>query len=336
MNDVSRFSFIRSGLIRLGGLALLAASMSVPALAADPYPNKPIKMIIPWGPGGGNDIIGRYLADKLALAVQQPVVVENRAGQSGVIGAEAVARSAPDGYTIMVHSVTSNNSNASVYPKMPYDTKKAFAPIMLIASSPHVIVVNPSVPANNLKEFLAYVKARPNQVSYASFGTGSSSHLTGALFTDQTGTQMIHVPYKSSAPAMTDTLAGHVPVYFATVASAVEYVKSGRLRALAVTGATRSKQMPDIPTVDEAAGTHGFVSEAMYGIYAPAGVPADIIARLNREFAKILATPESNEKLLSLGTNGAVSSTPEQMASYIDGDLRKWSKIVKDAGIKPE
>jgi tripartite-type tricarboxylate transporter receptor subunit TctC len=321
-------------LSRILGLLLLAASLS--AAAADPYPTKPIHMVIPWGPGGGNDVIGRYLADKLSTALQQRVVVENRSGQSGVIGAEYVSRAAPDGYTIMVHSVTSHNSNAFVYPKLGYDTRKSFAPITLIASSPHVIVVNPALPANSLKEFISYVRARPGAISYASFGTGSSSHLTGALFSDQTGVKMVHVPYKSNAPAMTDTLAGHVPVYFPTVASAIEHVKSGKIRALAVTSAARSKQLPDLPTVDEAAGTSGFVSEAMYGIYAPAGVPPEIIERLNQEFAKILATPESNERLLNLGTNGAIASTPDQMAAYIDADLRKWSKIVKDAGIKPE
>jgi tripartite-type tricarboxylate transporter receptor subunit TctC len=317
------------------GLLLLAASIA-PAAAADPYPSKPIRMVIPWSPGGGNDIIGRYLADKLSIAVQQPVIVENRAGQSGVLGADNVARSAPDGYTVMLHSVTSNDSNAFVYPKLPYDTKKAFAPIMLVASSPHVLVVNPALPITSLKEFIAHAKARPNQVSYASFGTGSSSHLTGALLSDQTGIQMVHVPYKGSGPALMDTLAGHVPAFFSTVASAIDYVKNGKLRGLAVTGATRSKQLPELPTVDEAIGTTGFVSEAMYGLYAPAGVPPEIVARLHREFAKILATPEANEKLLNLGTNGPIASSPEQMASYIDEDLRKWSRIVKAAGIKSE
>jgi tripartite-type tricarboxylate transporter receptor subunit TctC len=322
--------------LRAIGLLLLSATAASAATAADAYPSKPIRMVIPWAPGGGNDIIGRYLADRLAVAVHQAVIVENRAGQSGVIGSDNVARSAPDGYTIMLHSVTSHDSNASVFPTLPYDTKKAFAPIMLIGSSAHVLVVNPTLPVTTLKEFVDYVKARPGQLSYASFGTGSSSHLTGALLSEQLGLQMVHVPYKSSGPAMMDTVAGHVPIYFSTVASAIDYVKSGKLRGLAVTGAARSKQLPEVPTVDEAAGTNGFVSEAMYGLYAPAGTPPEIVDRLNKEFAKILATPDANEKLLNLGMNGAIASTPEQMATYIDADLRKWSKIVKDAGIKPE
>jgi tripartite-type tricarboxylate transporter receptor subunit TctC len=320
-------------LARALGLLLLASSFA--GHAADPWPSRPIKMVIPWGAGGGNDVVGRFVADRLTTALGQPVVVENRAGQSGVIGAEQVARAAPDGYTIMVHSVTSHNSNAFVYPKLPYDTKKSFAPVALIASTPHVLVVTPSFPAHNLKELIAHAKARPKQLSYASFGTGSSSHLTGVLFNEQAGIDMVHVPYKSNAPAMTDTLAGHVPVYFATVASAAEHVKTGKLRALAVTGASRSRQLPEVPTVDEAAGTSGFVSEAVYGVYAPAGVPEEIIARLNREIAKILATPEANEKFIGLGTNGPIVSTPQQMASYIDGDLRKMSRIVQSAGIKP-
>lgn len=319
----------------IGLLASLLIAVIQPATAADDYPSRPIRMVIPWGAGGGNDIIGRFLADKLGAAMGQSVIVENRAGQSGVIGADLVARSAPDGYTIMVHSVTSHDSNGSVYPNLPYDTRKSFAPVALIASSPHVIVAHPSFPATNLREFVNHVKARPTQVSYASFGTGSSSHLTAVLLTEQLGLRMVHVPYKSSAPAMTDTLGGHVPIYFPTVAASIEHVKSGKLRALAVTGATRSKQLPDLPTVDEAMGTRGFVGEAMYGVYAPAGTPPDIVTRLNREFQKVLALPETSEKLLSLGTNGPIRSTPEQMAAYINEDFNKWARVVKSAGIKP-
>lgn len=319
----------------IGLLASLLMAVIQPAGAADTYPSRPIRMVIPWGAGGGNDIIGRFLADKLSAAVGQSVIVDNRAGQSGVIGADFVARSAPDGYTIMVHSVTSNDSNGSVYPQLPYDTRKSFAPVALIASSPHVIVTNPSFPVNNLRELVSYVKAHPNQVSYASFGTGSSSHLTAVLLGEQLGLQMVHVPYKSSAPAMTDTIGGHVPIYFPTVAAAIEHIKGGKLRGIAVTSAVRSRQLPDLPTVDEAMGTSGFVGEAMYGVYAPAGTPAEIVSRLNHEFEKILALPETSEKLLSLGTNGPIKSTPEQMAAYIDEDFNKWARVVKSAGIKP-
>ena len=319
----------------IGLLASLLIAVIQPAAAADNYPSRPIRMVIPWGAGGGNDIIGRFLAEKLAVAMGQSVIVDNRAGQSGVIGADFVSRAAPDGYTIMVHSVTSNDSNGSVYPNLPYDTRKSFAPVALIASSPHVIVTHPSFPANNLRELVNYVKAHPNQVSYASFGTGSSSHLTAVLLGDQLGLQMVHVPYKSSAPAMTDTIGGHVPIYFPTVAAAIEYIKAGKLRGIAVTGATRSKQLPNLPTVDEAMGTTGFVGEAMYGVYAPAGTPPEIVARLNREFEKILALPETGDKLLALGTNGPIKSTPEQMGAYIDEDFNKWARVVKSANIKP-
>jgi len=318
-----------------GLLTALWVTAIQPAIAADAYPSRQIRMVIPWGAGGGNDIIGRFLADKLSTSMGQSVIVDNRAGQSGVIGADFVARSAPDGYTIMVHSVTSNNSNGSVYPKLPYDTRKSFAPVALIASSPHVIVTNPAFPVKDLRELVSYVKARPNQVSYASFGTGSSSHLTAVLLGEQLGLQMVHVPYKSSAPAMTDTIGGHVPIYFPTVAAAIEHIKGGKLRGIAVTGATRSKQLPDLPTVDEAVGTSGFVGEAMFGVYAPAGTPPEIITRLNREFEKILALPETTAKLLSLGTNGPIISSPEQMSVYIDADFSKWARVVKSAGIKP-
>lgn len=319
----------------IGLLTALWVTAIQPAIAADAYPSRPIRMVIPWGAGGGNDIIGRFLADKLSTSMGQSVIVDNRAGQSGVIGADFVARSAPDGYTIMVHSVTSNNSNGSVYPKLPYDTRKSFAPVALIASSPHVIVTNPAFPVKDLRELVSYVKARPNQVSYASFGTGSSSHLTAVLLGEQLGLQMVHVPYKSSAPAMTDTIGGHVPIYFPTVAAAIEHIKGGKLRGIAVTGATRSKQLPDLPTVDEAVGTSGFVGEAMFGVYAPAGTPPEIITRLNREFEKILALPETTAKLLSLGTNGPIISSPEQMSVYIDADFSKWARVVKSAGITP-
>jgi tripartite-type tricarboxylate transporter receptor subunit TctC len=316
--------------------AVLCLILSVPAAWAQGYPSKPVRIVIPWAPGGGNDIIGRYLGEKLSQAIGQPVVIDNRAGQSGVIGADHVAKSAPDGYTIMIHSVTSHNSNASVFPKLPYDTVKDFKPIVLIASVPHVIVVNPSLPVHTARELVDHAKANPGKLSYASFGTGSSSHLTGELFSLLTGIKMVHVPYKGSGPALMDTMAGHVPVYFSTVAGAIEQVRNGKLRALAVTGDTRSQQVPQLPTVDEAVGTKGFVSEAVYGVYAPAGLPKEIAEQLNAEFRKILAMSDVKDKLLSLGTDGPIGGSISEMATYIDGDIKKWAKVIREANIKPD
>lgn len=315
---------------------VLCLFLAVSVARADGYPSKPIRMVIPWAPGGGNDIIGRYLGEKLSHAVGQPVVVDNRAGQSGVIGAENVAQSPADGYTIMFHSVTSHNTNASVFPKLPYDTLKDFKPIILIASAPHVVVVNNALPVKTLQELVDHAKVNPGKLSYASFGTGSSSHLTGELFSSLTGIKMVHVPYKGSGPALMDTMAGHVPVYFSTVAGALEQVRKGNLRALAVTSGKHSEQMPQLPTVDEAIGTKGFVSEAVYGVYVRAGVPQEMIKRLNAEFQKILAMPEVKDKLLSLGTDGPLGGTTVDMATYIDADIVKWAKVIKDANIKSD
>jgi len=310
-------------------------SVSTVAVAQS-YPAKPVRLVVPWPPGGGNDTLGRWLAQKLADPLGQQVVVDNRGGQNGVIGADHVAKSPADGYTIMVHTVTGHLINPAFYGKLPYDTERDFASITLIASVPHTIVAHPSLPVKTLKELIALAKARPGQINFASFGTGSTSHLSGELFNSMTGVNLVHIPYKGGGPALIDTLAGHVPLYFSSLPTSLPQVRSGKLRGLAVTGALRSKHVPEMPTVDEAAGTKGYVSELMYGVFAPAGVPREIRARLNGELVKVLNLPDIRERLASIGTGDPVANTPEQMDAYVRAELPKWAKIVKAAGIKPE
>ena len=315
------------------GLFLFAAcSVAV----AQSYPAKPVRIVVPWPPGGGNDLIARWLAQKLVEPLGQQVIVDNRGGQNGVIGADHVAKSPGDGYTLMVHTVTGHMINPAFYGKLPYDTERDFTPVTLIASVAHVIVAHPSLPVKTLKDLIALAKARPGELNFASFGNGSTSHLSGELFNSMTGVKLVHVPYKGGGPALIDTLAGHVPLYFSSLPTSLQQVKAGKLRALAVTGAARSKQMPETPTVDEAAGTKGYVSEVMYGVLAPAGMPRDILERVNRELVKILNTPDIKERLAGIGTDDPVANTPEQMAAYIRTEMPKWAKLVKASGAKAD
>ena len=318
---------------QLLALLMLTASSAVLAQA---FPAKPLRIVVPWPPGGGNDTLGRWLAQKLTDALGQTVIVDNRGGQNGVIGADHVAKSPADGYTLMVHTVTGHLINPAFYGKLPYDTERDFSAVTMIASVPHTIVAHPALPVKTLKELIALAKTRPGEINYASFGNGSTSHLSGELFNTMTGVKLVHIPYKGGGPALIDTLAGHVPLYFSSLPTSLPQVKAGKLRALAVTGATRSKQIPELPTVDEAAGTRGYVSEVMYGVLAPAGLPRDILARLNGEFVKILKTPDMRDKLASIGTDDPVADTPEHMAAYIRAELPKWASIIKASGIKAE
>lgn len=314
---------------------LAAALLLVSSLAsAQPFPSKPVKMIIPWPPGGGNDILGRLLADALGGPLGQTVVVDNRGGANGLIGAEAVAKSPPDGYTIMFHSVTTHLINASFYSKIQYDTLGDFSGVSLIGEAAHVLVENPAFPAKTVKEVVAMAAAQPGKISYASFGAGSSSHLSGELFDTMLNVKMVHVPYKGSGPALTDTMAGHVPLFFPTVAGALGAIKSGKVRALAVTTGTRSKLLPEVPTMDEAAGIHGYETSVMYGVWAPAHTPEAVVGRLNGEVVKLLRDPAFSKKMEEHGLDSLTPGTPAEMDAYLKAQLPKWAKMVKESGAK--
>jgi len=287
---------------------------------------------VPFPPGGPLDISGRLLAQKLSEAWGQSVVVENRAGAGGNIGADLVAKSAPDGYTIVMGALSTHAVNPSLYPKMPYDAVKDFAPITLLATTPNVLVVNPSLPVNSVKDLIAYAKANPGKLSFGSGSNGSAGHLAGELFKVDTGTDIVHIPYKGGAPATQALLAGDVQFMFDNLANATPQIKAGKLKALAVTTADRSKLAPDLPTMAEA-GVAGFDISTWFGLLAPAGTPKDVIAKWNADATRILNSPEMRERLTLLGAEPA-PTTPEQFAAFIQRELAKYARIVKASGAK--
>jgi len=317
-------------LVCLLGIATLVAAFGAPAQS---WPAKPVKMIVPWPPGGGNDVLGRKLGDALSADLGQPVVVENRAGANGMIGAEAVARAAPDGYTMMFHSVTTHAINPTFYPKIAYDTVADFAPVSLIGEAAHVLVANPEFPAKTVKELIDMATKAPGTIAYASFGSGSSSHLAGEMFDSALSIKLMHVPYKGSGPALTDTMAGHVPLFFSTVAAALPAIKAGKVRPLAVTSAKRVSMLPDVPTVDEAAGVKGFEMTVMYGVWMPARTPQEIVDRLNASIVKVVSSPAFTSWLQDQGVDPR-TSTPAQMAAYISSEMPKLERVVKASGAK--
>jgi tripartite-type tricarboxylate transporter receptor subunit TctC len=315
----------------LGGLSALQS----PSLAAQPqWPARPVRMVIPWPPGGGTDILGRIVAEPLAQVLGQAVVVENRGGSNGLIGAELVARAAPDGYTTMFHSVTSHILNPAFYTKMPYDTVNDFQSVTLVGDLPLVVLAHPSLPVRNVKELVALVKQQPGKMSYASFGVGSMSHLGGEMFMSMLGLKMVHVPYKGGAAAMIDLLGGHVPLFFASLPTVVEPAKAGKVRPLAITSALRSRQLPDVPSVNEAAGIKGYDATIMYGVFTPAKVGPDVVRRLNESMAKVLRAADTGAKLQAQGMAATIPGTPEQMTAYIKENLPRWGKVIREAGIR--
>ena len=320
------------------GIAVFLAAVTVasPPVCAQSYPSKPVRMVVPWPPGGTNDILGRALADLLGRVLNQQVIVDNRGGSNGVIGAEAVSRAPGDGYTIMFHSITSHVTNPAVYKKLSYDTVNDFTPITQIAWVPLLIVVHPSFPAKSMRELIAIAKAQPGQVNYASFGQGSMSHLAGELLKMMAKIDIVHIPYKGGGPAMVDALAGHVPLNFSSIAPSLPNIKAGRLRALALTGTDRSKQLPDVPTVAETPGLKGYDATIMYGIWAPAKTPPEIVNRLHAAIVKVLHTPQFKERLDFEGASQPIGNMPEQMAATIHVDMKKLAKLVQVSGISPQ
>ena len=316
----------------------LAAALAVltphAAAAADAYPAKPIRFVVAFPPGGGTDIIARSIAHKLAERFAQQVVVDNRPGAGGNIGTDIVAKSAPDGYTILMGSAGPLAINASLFAKMPFDPIKDLAPVTLAASTPNVLVVHPSLPARTVKELIALARARPGEINFASSGHGTPAHLAGELFNSMAGVKLVHIPYKGAAPALADLLGGQVQIMFSTMPPALPHVKDGKLRALAVTSLKRSPATPELPTMDETA-LPGFEAITWHGVVVPAGTPAAIIARLNREIVAILHLPDVVERLSNQGAE-ALGSTPEEFASYIRSESIKWAKVVRESGAKAE
>lgn len=314
-------------------VAIVASGSHAPASAQSGNPSRPIRIISVFPAGGGNDFFCRIVAQKLTESLRQQVLVENRPGANGIIGTEAIARSAPDGYTIGL--VPSGHAvNASLYRKLPYDSIRDFTPITLAGTSPLVLAVHPSIPVKNVKELVALARARPGQLSYVSAGVGSSGHLAGALFETMTGTTMIHIPYKGMAPAVSDLIGGQVSMTFGTSLSVVPVVRSARLRALATTGAQRSPALPDLPTVAEA-GVPGYEASLWYGFVGPARMPPEIVQRLNSEIVAVLGMPEVRERLTSQGVD-AKSSTADEFMRLLASDFERWARVVQKAGIRAE
>jgi tripartite-type tricarboxylate transporter receptor subunit TctC len=297
---------------------------------AQSYPNKPIKYIVPFAPGGSTDLLARLVAQKLQEAWGQPVVVENRPGAGGAVGAEVAAKSAPDGYTIIGGTISTHAINASVYSKLPYDPIKDFEPVTLLATQPNMLVVNPSLPAKNLAELIALLKADPEKYSFSTAGNGTSAHLAGELFKSMTGTKMQHVPYKGSPQALTDAISGQVSMSFDNINTAYVQVKAGKLRALAVTTAKRSSIAPEVPTMAEE-GLPGYELGSWHGVFAPAGTPKDIIAKLNAAIVKALQAPDLRLRLHELGID-PVGSSVAAFSAFVKAEVPKWAKVVKEAG----
>ena len=317
-------------------LACIALCAVASGVAAQSYPVKPIRMIVPWPPGGATDIFARTLSEPLSRALGQTVIVDNRGGSNGIIGAEAVARAAPDGYTTMFHITTSHVTNTVVYKKLNYDTLNDFAPITRITWTPMVIVLHPAFPPKTVAELVTLAKSRPGQVDYASFGIGSMSHLAGELLNGMAHVRMTHVPYKGGAAALIDTIAGHVPLNFAGLTPAQPHINAGKLRALAVTGQVRSKQLPDVPTVASTRGLDGYEATNTFATWAPGKTPPEIVTRLNNAIVKVIQTPDFKQRLEREGASEPIGDTPEQMAAAVRADMAKLTKLVKAAGVEPQ
>jgi tripartite-type tricarboxylate transporter receptor subunit TctC len=320
---------IRSAALAAGAVLLLAQ----PAAAQQPYPAKPVRLVVPSAPGGGTDITARVMAPKLSEFLGQQVVVENRAGAGTMIGGEVVARAAPDGYTLLM-GISTLAINPAMYKKVPYDALKDFAPITQAVSLPNLLVVHPSLPVKTVKELVAFARARPGQLQFASAGVGTNPHLAAELFLSMTGTKMLHVPYKGSGAGVIDVIAGHVPVMTPSILTGLPHAKAGRLRALGVTSAQRAGGAPEIPTIAEA-GVPGYEAVQWFGILAPAATPRAVIDRVHREAVKVLQSADIRERLKADGAD-PVASSPEEFAAFLRSETAKWAKVVKAVGIQPE
>jgi tripartite-type tricarboxylate transporter receptor subunit TctC len=316
--------------LALCGLLTIAFSATAHAQA---YPNKPVRIVVPFPPGGGGDTIMRLLTEKLTAALGQPIVVDNRGGAAGRLGTEYVARAAPDGYTLLQGSPAAIVIAPALFPKLPYKSPGDFAAVSLLAYDSQVLVVHPSVPARSIKELIALAKARPGQFNFASSGAGDMNHLSAELFDLQAGINMVHVPYKGNAPGMLSIMTGETDLMFINIIPALPQIKANKLRALGVSSLKRSPILPDVPTLDES-GLPGFAAVPFYAVLAPAGTPREIIQRLNQEFVKALHSSDIKNRFTSYGLD-IVGGTPEELDAMITADIVKWSKVIKQAHIKP-
>jgi tripartite-type tricarboxylate transporter receptor subunit TctC len=321
------------GMIQYLAAGLAAAFLAQPALAQS-YPSKPIRLIVPFAAGGGNDNIARLVGKRVSDSLGQPLVIDNRPGAGGVLGAELAAKAAPDGYTLFLGGVGSHALNPNLIEKLPYDPIRDFAPVSLLAQAPLILVVHPSVPARDIDEFVAYARKNPGKLNFASNGNGTSSQLAAVMFDRMAGVEMVHVPYKGLSPALTDLLSGQVQVMFSSVVAILPHVKAGKLRALAVTGMTRLPSLPELPTIAES-GFPGYEASSWYGILAPAGTPREIVMKLNAELSKALAQPEVRASLLAEGAE-PVGGTPESFAAHIQSEKERMGKLIRDAKIRLE
>lgn len=317
--------------ILTAGAALVLASFGV---TAQTFPTKPIRLIVPYATGGAAGSVSHLLAERLGAAIGQPVLVDFRPGGGTIIGNDLVAKAAPDGYTLVLGTVTSHGILTSLNAKVPFDPEKDFAPITLIASLPFLLVVNQAVPATSVRELVALAKAKPGALTFGSAGNATSNHLAGELFKTTAGIEMVHVPYKGSAPAMTDLLGGQISMMFDLSPTALPQIAGGKVRALAITGAKRSAMAPDLPTMAEA-GVSGVEVVSWFGILAPARTPAGVVHLLNTEIVKVMQSPDVKAQMTKLGAD-AITSTPQEFAAYIASERGKWARVVREAGIKPE
>jgi tripartite-type tricarboxylate transporter receptor subunit TctC len=319
--------------LRVLGLAAVLAACSATALAQQAYPNRPVRLIVPFAPGGFTDVVARILGQKMSVALGQQFIVENKPGAGSSIGSDLVAKAAPDGYTLLMVSST-HVISPWIYKSLPYDPIKSFTVVGKLVDSPYVLLVHPKVPAKNVQEFVALAKSAPEKIHYASSGNGSAQHLMGGLFVAMTGSPLKHVPYRGSSGAATDLVAGVVESSFAGVPNALAQVPQGRLRALAVTTSKRAPQLPDVPTMQEA-GVAGYDASVWLALLAPANTPPDIVRRLNAEIATLMHAPDTRKALLDAGVE-PTPSTPEEMSAYMAQELVRWGKVVKDANITLE
>jgi len=326
-NELSRARLLRAIPRALAGAALLLAGLSAHAGA---WPEKPVRLVVSYPPGGTVDAVARIIAPKLSAKLGQPVVIDNRGGAGGAIGGDLVAKSAPDGYTVMLDA--SNHAQNPALRKMPFDTLRDLAPVSLLVKVPNVLVVNPSAPMKSVADLIAQAKAKPGGINYASSGNGSAQHLAGELFASMAGVQITHVAYKGGGPALTDVMSGHVPVFFASLASSLPFIQGGKLRALAVTGKTHSPALPQLPTVAEA-GLPGYEVYEWNAVFVPAGTPAPVVERLSKEFAATLKDPEVRTRLEALGAE-VIGSSPAELDNFRRAEITKWTRLAKDNKIQ--